>query len=132
MIEIYLALFLIVIKATYDGLALRGMKTLAGAIEFVYWGAIITVLYMVLGGLSFNREMDNIIYHLIGFMLLRYALFDFLFNLCADLDIFYIGNTKLFDKVLNWFFKTTRIPKGHFLVFTRAIALFIGITFLLK
>ncbi len=130
--NLYVALFLIVIKAIYDGLALGGRKTLAGAIEFIYTACITIFIFMVLGGLSVNREMDYLIYHLIGFLLVRYAIFDFILNLFADLDLLYIGKTKLYDKFLGWFFTATGFPKGHFLVFTRAIALFMGIVFLLK
>jgi len=65
---------------------------------------------------------------LIGYVLLRYALFDVVFNVCADLDLNYIGNTKLFDKGLAW----VRDMWGMSPIwFSRAIAGFWGTLWLL-
>ena len=123
--NIAIALFLIVFEAVPEALALIEKKTSAGVMEFIYRAVVAVVFFAVVGGFHFNGTMDNYFYYLGGYVLLRFALFDYLYNVVADLPMFRSGTTKLYDKLMG------KVP-WHLLGFMRAIALFIGIVWLLK
>ena len=109
-----IALFLIVFEAVPEGLALGGHKMIAGIIEFVYLaGVTLTVFayftksyplskWQYYRGYKTLYDMDERAFppfwqYIIGYLLLRIAIFDIIFNLSAGLDPFYIVSTKLFD-----------------------------------
>jgi hypothetical protein len=58
-----------------------------------------------------------------GFVFVRFLLFDFTYNLSAGLNIFYIGSTKLYDRIMQ--------QLGGFGVFLKIGLGIVGITFLL-
>jgi hypothetical protein len=121
------AFFLIALEALYEGLALAGHGIASGIAEGIYLtGVTVGLFAFITGQLRFEyRPMARI---LVGYILLRYALFDLIHNQAAGLDLDYIGTTKLFDKALLWI-------KGMWgmgpIWFTRAIALFWGVAWLL-
>jgi hypothetical protein len=126
-----IALFLIVFEAVPEGLALAGHKTIAGLIEFVFLaGVTLTVFaYFTTQYPSYYSRYriplnTNYWFIIVGYVLLRLALFDIIHNISAGLPILYIGTTKLFDifivKLASW---------GWFMRFIGGI---IGLTWLLK
>ena len=121
---IYFALLLILPEAIYEGT--RNKHPLFSfAIEFFYRFALVVILMAVAGGFCFNGTQDYFLFHVLGYVLLRFAIFDYLYNICAELPFFYMGTTKLYDQWLS------KVP-WHLLGFVRLIALFMGIVFLLK
>lgn len=131
--NIVAALFLIIFEAVYEGLRDRGKKTIAGVIEFIYLSVITLIVYAWLSGyLIFHVNNPLFILTIGGYVLVRYALFDPVYNKCRGNDLWYIGNTKIYDKLLGWFFRWTKFPKEDFLPWTRLIALAIGIVWLLR
>lgn len=120
-----IALFLIVFEAVPEALASIGKKTFAGVLEFVYRAVVALVLFAVACGFQYNGTMDNYFYYLGGYVLVRFALFDYLYNVIANLPMFRSGTTKIYDKLMS------KVP-WHLLGFIRAIALWIGIVWLLK
>lgn len=123
--NIAIALFLIIFEAVPEALASRDKKTIAGVIELVYRAVVALVFFAVACGFHYNGEMDNFLYYVGGYVLLRFALFDYLYNVVANQPMFASGTTKLYDKLFG------RLP-WHLLGFMRAIALWIGIVWLLK
>lgn len=125
------ALFLIVFEAVPEGLALGGHKTIAGIIEAIYLAGItltvfayITVSYPNKPYTSRYLTFDlNFWWIILGYVLLRFALFDIIHNISAGIPTFSVGSTKVFDIVMSklgsW---------GWFLKFCCALP---GITFLM-
>jgi len=126
------AIFLIVFEAIPEALALRGHKTVAGIIEFVYRAVITVVFFGWLMGLCFSHYGYSVYYSIGGYLLLRFALFDIVYNLTADLPIFYIGCTKLSDKFWQKFFSWSHFPVGAFFGMLKFICVVIGVVWLLK
>lgn len=127
------SILLILLEAIPEGLADRGLKTIAGVIEFVYRAMVTLIVFAWLIGFHlFHVEYENLFYIIGGYLLLRFAIFDVVYNLIRGLSIFYIGTTKLYDKVWQWFFKVTGFPKDQFFSMVKFIAILIGVTWLLK
>lgn len=130
------ALFLIVFEAVPEGLALAGHKTVAGIIEFVFLAGITLTVFAYFTQKYPMRKICyykiNIIpsmtksywYYVIGYVLLRFTLFDIIHNLAAGLPVFYIGITKWFDAIMSQL-----ASWGWFMRFVGGI---VGLTFLLK
>jgi hypothetical protein len=116
-------LFLIAFEAIHEGLHLAGHGIASGITEGIYLAGVTLGLFaFITGQLRFDyRPMARI---LIGYILMRYALFDLIHNQAAGLPLDYIGDTKLFDKGLLWI-------KGMWgmgpIWLTRAIAAFWGL-----
>lgn len=133
-----IALFLIVLEAVPEGLALGGHKTVAGIIEAIYLAGITLTVFAYWTG-QYPKKRDGLYtpignmwmwynekfwIYVAGYVLLRFALFDIIHNVSAGLPVFYIGTTKLFDiimaKLVSW---------GWFVRFIGGI---IGVTWLVK
>lgn len=67
-----------------------------------------------------------------GYVLLRFALFDATYNLTRGLPLFYVGETKIYDKVWKAFFRWSGISVEHFLFMAKLIALLISVSWLLN
>jgi hypothetical protein len=125
------ALFLILFEAIPEALVLKGHKTVAGVIEFIYRAVVTIILFGWLMGLCFSHYGYSVYYTIGGYLLLRFALFDVIYNLIAGLPIFYIGCTKLSDKLWQKFFNWSHFPVVAFLGVLKFICLVIGFTFLM-
>lgn len=128
-----ISLFLIFFEAIPEALRDKGKKKLAGRIEFIYRAVITLIAFEWLIGnpnLIHVREF-GIGHVLIGYVLVRYALFDLIYNSISQLPWSYLGTTKDSDISLNWFLNKTRIPDDAFLGPTKLIAFFWGVAWLL-
>ena len=83
MINIYFALLLIVPEAVYEGLRSDHPRT-SFAVEFLYRFSLVVILMAVAGGFTFNGTQDYLIFHVLGYVLLRFAIFDLIYAICAD------------------------------------------------
>lgn len=129
------ALFLILSEAIPEALSDNGRKTAAGIIEFLNLAVVTLIVFAWLNCVYPKgiRWQPAHYWQLIGgYVLLRFALFDLVYNLMRKHPLFYIGMTKLQDKLLRKFFTRTRIPAEHMLFMLKLISLAIGITWLLK
>lgn len=104
LIYLFVALFLIVFEAVPEGLALGGHKTIAGVFEFVFLAGITLTVFgfftkqcTCFKWITYN---ENYWYLVIGYVLLRFALFDIVYNISAVQPVFFIGTTKLFDIIM--------------------------------
>lgn len=125
------ALFLIIFKASSDGLATKGHKTIAGVIDFIYTSIVTMIVFAWIMGMILFNYGHSFAFIIGGFLLLRFALFDIIFNLFVGENIFFIGSTKLFDKIWQKFFDWTHFPSGYFLGMLKFISLLISVTWLL-
>lgn len=124
--NLLIALFLILTEAISEGLRNRGRKDIAGVIELLYRAAITLIVFAwFLGNVFvFEYRTDNYFVTIIGYVLLRFALFDIAYNLTIGEVINHIGTTKFYDKLLR---------KVHpvMLILVRLICLLIGVAFLM-
>ena len=130
--NLLIALFLIVFEAAPEALSDKGKKAIAGVMEFIYLAFVTICVFAVFNGYTLPQKDSNPYYIIGGYVLLRFALFDLLYNFVRRNEPWYVGKTKLSDKAWNWFFKKTRIPSGHFLAMVKFISLLISVTWLIK
>jgi hypothetical protein len=126
--------WLIFSEAIYEGLKANKLHIASEIIEFIYHTILYFIVIGFLCGIIPARPVNKeFVYVLIGAVLYRYAIFDFVYNISSGADdLFYIGNTKLFDKLFSWFFTKTKFPKASFLFITRFIALLWGISWIFE
>lgn len=130
MILITATLF-IAFEAIGEGLIKRHSEAIS-AIIFKEWIQVLILAILFLTWLAVAVRLDEyypVIKLVVGYILFRYAIFDPVHNISAGDNINYIGSKKLYDKILGWI----RDRWGMSTIwFTRAIALFWGIAWLLK
>lgn len=137
--NLLIALFLILFEASAEGLSLAGHKGLAGVIEFIFLAVVTFVMFSYTTGAYriFTRRntvlslQPPIVRIIGGYVLLRFAIFDAIHNVCAGLPMFYIGKTKWSDQIWQWFFSVSGIATDHFLFMFKLIALLIGVSWLM-
>jgi len=137
--NLLIALFLILFESVPEGLRLAGHKGIAGGIEFIFLAVVTFMMFSYTTGAYriFTRRntvlslQPNILTVLGGYVLLRFAIFDVIHNWCAGLPLFFIGNTKWYDQIWQWFFAWSGIAADHFLFMFKLIALLIGVSWLM-
>lgn len=108
--NLLLALFLIVTEAVFEGLKTGGHHIASEMIEAVYLACITFGLFAWINSVK-PFEYKPILKILIGYVLLRFALFDIIWNISAGQDWFYYGITKAYDIFMSklggwgWFIK---------------------------
>ena len=111
------------LEAIADGLYDKGKKTISGIVEFI--GKLITIgttAYVTYGVVV--GSIDIPIWKLIaGFVFVRFLIFDFIYNVTRGLSLWYIGNTKIYDKVM--------IKLGTWGLFVKFCCGIVGIVFLI-
>ena len=110
---IYLIAILIILDAVKDALYDNGKKFASGVIDIFYVSAIICGVVLFAGPWQW----------ILVYFLLRYAVFDVIYNLIRRLPPLYIGTTKPYDKII----QKIGVNKVHFLFITKLMALFAGI-----
>jgi hypothetical protein len=128
---LFTAIFLIIFEAVPEALALKGHKAIAGIIEGIYLAVVTISIGAWLMGYSIGMYGNDWRFILGGYLLMRFAIFDVVYNLIAGLPIAYIGTTKLSDKFWQWFFNTTKFPVGLFFGMLKFICFLIGLTWLI-
>lgn len=108
--NLLLALFLIIFEAVFEGLKTGGHHIASELVEAVYLGGVTFGLFAWINGVK-SFEYKPILKVLIGYILLRFALFDLVWNLSAGQEWNYYGITKLYDIFMaklggwGWFLK---------------------------
>jgi hypothetical protein len=130
--NLLLVIFLILFEATYEALKVRGKHIASELIEFLYLSGITLICFAWVNGVLFPFEINSASYWKIiaGFVLLRFAIFDLLFNIICGVNIFYIGKTKLYDNILHWIIEKGVQP--NLIWFARFICLCISLAWLLN
>lgn len=134
---------LTLLEAIYEGLFLLGKKTLSGVIEFIQRAAIPVMIVLIFFDQKYDYYFDDgpnrifWIYFLpkfvIGWLAIRYALFDAAHNLAAKIDLYHIGTVKLYDRLLFWIVrKKLQTYPAIFFWFTRLICLALGVSLILR
>ena len=100
--NLLLALFLL-LEAVFEGLRTGGHYLASELVEVVYLAGITYVAFAWLNWqqkTSFYDRAGSFVKVLIGYLLLRFALFDVIWNISAGQDLFYYGTTKLYDRIM--------------------------------
>ena len=128
--NLLIALFLIIFEAVPEGLADRGKKALAGILEFIYLIAITFATFAIFNGIILYSPDTCLWRVLVGYALLRFAIFDFVYNLTRGNSLLFIGSSKLFDKAQNRLILRFSISLT-LIVFVRFIAFLWGFAWLM-
>lgn len=139
MLLLFTIFILTVLEAIHEGLAFNHKGTIAGLIEFVKLTAIALIIPVFLWTTQYDYYFTDwhhmikfTVSMIIGWLAIRYAVFDFIHNLAAGLDLYYIGVTKLYDRVLAWIVgEKLRTPRPRFFWITRSLLLVLGVSVIL-
>lgn len=116
----YIFFSILIFQIVFDAL---GDSTKNKFRQHFYQVMMIISLFMAFNlVLKFGYEIDfwRII---LGYVLLRYAIFDILYNVLSKLSWCYIGNTSYYDKVLKWITRDIlKVYPSHFFFLTKLIA----------
>ena len=153
-------LFLTVLEAVHEGLRLRanhvgldirlnGEQTVLKALRIITWAGIIEMIKLagmvviIILCLADIKYEDYFWYQnqrhlwlgfipslILGWAFIRYAIFDFVHNACAGLELCYVGKTKLFDKFFNRLLR--KQEPTFFFWWTRVIFLLVGLSLIIK
>jgi hypothetical protein len=114
------------LEAIYEGLYDRGKKVASGIIELIFKSGVVTVCLLWFSGYRF------LLYHwppiplwkvFLGFVFVRFLLFDITWNLARGVSWNYYGTVKWYDR--------TMAKLGEYGYMLKAICGLIGIIFLL-
>jgi hypothetical protein len=114
-----------VMEAVYEGLYDNGKRLASGIVE--------AILKAVLVLICMAWFMDIRVFHfadipywklIVGFVFVRYFLFDAVYNKVRGLKLTYVGSSKLYDRILQ------RVGTSY-IVFTKVCAGIVGTFFLL-
>jgi len=100
--NLLIAIFLL-LEAVFEGLRTGGHLLVAEIVEVVYLSGITFGLFAWLNWRQVNSFFDRskLIKVLIGYILLRFALFDLVWNVSAGQDLFFYGTTKVYDRFMS-------------------------------
>jgi hypothetical protein len=94
------------LEAVYEGLYDNGKKTISGIVELLHKLVVVGTTAFVTYGVTVGT-IDTPIWKLIlGFVFIRFLLFDYIYNITRKLPLGFIGTTKIYDRVMsklgNW------------------------------
>lgn len=122
---------LITIEAVEDGLYDNKRKTLSGVFNTALMAVLISATCFLDTPPIFQHvSYKGALWLIGGYVLLRYALYDFTYNITRDLPLFFVGSTKLIDKFWRWWLGKIRVPDVHWFFITRLMAFILGIYFI--
>lgn len=100
--NLLLGFLLIVLEGVFEGLKTTGLHHASEIVEAVYLAGVTLMGFAWLNKKYIFKEIrtDRFIIILIGYFLLRFALFDSIWNIAAGQDFFFYGSTKLYDQVM--------------------------------
>jgi len=128
--NILIALFLIFFESIPEALYDRGKKTLSGVLEFIYLIVVTFAVFAVFNGVILINADTCLWRVLVGYALLRFAIFDVAYNLARGNSLLFIGSSKLFDKAQSWLILRFCINLT-LIMFVKFIALLWGVAWLM-
>jgi len=130
--NLLISLFLIIFEAVSEGLYDRQKKTIAGVIEFIYRAVVTLIIFAWLTNYwHVDTEATDYWVTVVGYVMLRFAIFDVIYSLArGNTGIFYIGNTKLYERALVWLLNKGKVSYS-LIIFTKFIALVWGMSWLM-
>lgn len=122
-----LVLFFVITEAFYESCKDKGIS---GILEFSNRSASAMFFLMFMVGIVNPISVDIPLWKaVLGYLFVREAIFDYLYNWMADLEWWYIGKTKWRDRFYRWLFR--KVP-NNFILFTRFCVGLMGAGMLIK
>ncbi|MCU0379332.1 MAG: hypothetical protein MUC78_13845 [Bacteroidales bacterium] len=111
------------LEAFHEGLYDNGRKTISGVIEAAL--NILLAIIVIAWFLGLNKfDLDIPFWKaVVGFVLMRYFLFDFVYNITRKLPLTYVGATKIYDRLLSK-------VDASYIIFTKVCSGIVSIFFL--
>jgi hypothetical protein len=141
MVLLLIIIILTVLEALHEGLHHKGKKTIAGVIEFIKLFGISAMIPYFIWYDGYDYYFDNhwsilvgrfMVPFVLGWITVRYAIFDFVHNAAAGLNLYHIGTTKLYDKLLAWLMnEKIKQPRNIHFWITRTLLLVVGVSLIL-
>jgi len=116
---IFIIPILIILDALKDALYDSGKKHASGLIDMVFLSA------MICGVVLLKDDWTWIAVY----VLLRYSLFDLIYNITRRLPLLYVGVTKPYDRLIRKIFNENAI---HFLFITKLMALMSAVAIIIR
>ena len=116
---IFIIAILIIVDALRDAFYDNGKKLFSGILDILFLSAMICGVVLLSGYWEW----------IIIYILLRYALFDLIYNITRRLSPLYIGTTKPLDILIRKIFNENA---AHFLFITKLMALFSAVALMIK
>jgi len=117
-------------EAFYESVYDSGKKSLSGIFEFLHRAIMILAIMAWMIDITFPWKVDLEFWRLlVGFLLIRYAIFSIIYNLFrsdVQLDIFYVGRSKYFDRFIRLLLQKSNFNPSIFLGLTKLMSLIIG------
>lgn len=120
--NLLLALFLIIFEAVFEGLKIADYHIASEIVEAIFLCGITFGLFAWINNVK-AFSYQPIVKILIGYVLLRFGIFDVIWNIAAGQDWNYYGITKLYDKIMT--------ALGSWGWMMKAIAAFWGVAWLM-
>jgi hypothetical protein len=144
MILLGIILFFTILEAVHEGLHLRGWKTIASYVEYLKLIGIPAMVLFLPWLLQSDPKLWDYYsnpYHwhfwrfllpelIIGWLCIRFGIFNPIHNLAAGLKVSYLGSTKNIDKLEKWIFRN-QYPGPSFWV-PRLVLLLLGVGLVLN
>ena len=118
-----LLVILVIINGLEDGLRDKGKKILAHIFNSLHIAGWMFFAYIFWG-------LDFKLIYAFQYILIRFALFDLVWNLINGLPLFFTGTTSLYGKFWKWINNKLKWNSEHFLFWIKLISLLIAISFI--
>jgi hypothetical protein len=136
MILLGIILYLTVLEAVHEGITLNrrimvdlDFKWIPGIIEAFKLAGIVALIPSIQYMVTRGWQIESYAEYALGWVFVRYTIFDPIHNLSAGLPIFHFGETKIYDRI----FKQIDGMWGNFFhYFTRFVTLVTGLLLVLK
>lgn len=79
-----------------------------------------------------NLDIELLIRIIFAYLLIRFAIFNIIFNLSANLKWYFLGTTKWLDRAEVWIISKLKVPQSNFFLTIRIILLCVAIGLLLN
>lgn len=144
MILLSIILFFTVLEAVHEGLSMHSKGAIAGVIEFIKLMGLTSLVifwpWIVRDNQGLADYYSNphtwhfwryfVVNLVIGWVFIRYAIFDGIHNVAGKLGLYHIGTVKFYDRWMAKLFKD-QYPEPSFWV-PRLILLAVGLSLILK
>lgn len=121
-----LAIVLVGLEASYEGLKYKGYHIFSATIEALYRAIIVVGLFLWITNYILSpwelKYPENFWKIIIAFILFRFGCFDLIINKIMKLKWWFVGTTKVYDKFITWICSKTRMP----IMFFRYLQLLCG------
>jgi hypothetical protein len=126
------AILLISLEAIQEGLKTRKKHIASEFVEFVYLVYVTLIVFAWVSGQCLLTQSEIPFWKIIGgYVLLRFGIFDLIWNLSAGQSLVFIGSTKAYDRFWEWIIKKGKVAIG-LIWFVRFICVCISLAWLLN